>query len=235
MGLSGEYRSLAAIPSTSNKNARRPGGEAAPLDDQHLVVAARSGCRSAFNELWNLYSQRVYRTVFNITKNRQDAEDALQDSFFRAFLSLERFEGRSSFYSWVTRIAINSALGMLRKRRCHPETSHNPAFQQEEEGALREVIDLAPDPEQTYDQHQRCARLLHAIQKLPTSLQQAVETRMTENCSVKEVAYRLKISESAAKSRLYRARTRLGSSTTTGRYRPRTETAVSSCFEALQE
>jgi RNA polymerase sigma-70 factor, ECF subfamily len=178
------------------------------------VLAARSGCRSAFNELWSLYSQRVYRTVFNITKNRQDAEDALQDSFFRAFLSLESFEGRSSFYCWVTRIAINSALGMLRKRRSRPETSHNPTFQEEDEGPPREVIDLAPDPEQMYDQHQRCARLIQAIQRLPTSLQEAVQTRMTEECSVKEVASRLNISESAAKSRLYRARTLLGSSST---------------------
>ena len=167
MALSGEYISLVAIPSTSNKSARKLGDDTASLGDQHLVVAARSGCRSAFNELWNLYSHRVYRTVFNITKNRQDAEDALQDSFFRAFLSLERFEGRSSFYSWVTRIAINSALGTLRKRRCHPETSHNPAFQQEEEGALRDVIDLAPDPEQTYDQHQRCAETFAGDPKTP--------------------------------------------------------------------
>jgi RNA polymerase sigma-70 factor (ECF subfamily) len=231
MALSVEYRSLVAIPSASDKNARTFGGDTAPPSDHHLVVAARSGCRSAFNELWNLYSQRVYRTVFHITKNRQDAEDALQDSFFRAFLSLDSFEGRSSFYSWVTRIAINSALGMLRKRRCRPEASYNPGFQQEDEAAPREVIDLAPDPEQTYDQHQRCARLMRAIQKLPMSLQEAVQTRMTENCSVKEVASRLNISESAAKSRLYRARTLLGSSTT-ARYGPRGQTAVSSYSEA---
>jgi RNA polymerase sigma-70 factor, ECF subfamily len=234
MALSGEYRSFVAIHSPSDKNARRLGDDTAPLSDQHLVVAARSGCRSAFNELWNLYSHRVYKTVFNITKNKQDAEDALQDSFFRAFLSLESFEGRSSFYSWVTRIAINSALGTLRKRRCRPEASHNPAFQQEDEGAPREVIDLAPDPEQMCDQHQRCARLMQAIQRLPTSLQEAVQTRMTENCSVKEVASRLNISESAAKSRLYRARTRLGSSTT-ARYGPRAQTAVSGCSEAFPE
>jgi RNA polymerase sigma-70 factor (ECF subfamily) len=226
MALSGEYRSLVAITSAFDKSAHRLGGDAALPSDQHLVVAARSGCRSAFNELWNLYSQRVYRTVFNITKNRQDAEDALQDSFFRAFLSLESFEGRSSFYSWVTRIAINSALGVLRKRRCRPDASHNPTFQQEDENAPREVVDLALDPEQMYDQHQRCARLMQAIQRLPTSLQEAVQTRMTENCSVKEVASRLNISEAAAKSRLYRARTRLDSSTT-ARYGPRAQTVVS--------
>jgi RNA polymerase sigma-70 factor, ECF subfamily len=212
MVLSGEYESRLAAPLPSDDDVNRATGSTSYLNDQHLVLAARSGCRSAFNELWNLHSQRVYRTVFNITKNRQDAEDALQDSFFRAFLSLETFEGRSSFYSWMTRIAINSALGMLRKRRCRPETSHNPTFQQEGDCRPMEVIDLAPDPEQMYDQHQRCARLMQAIERLPSSLQEAVQTRMTEECSVKEVASRLNISESAAKSRLYRARTRLGSS-----------------------
>jgi RNA polymerase sigma-70 factor, ECF subfamily len=184
---------------------------AASLSDHHLVLAARSGCRTAFNELWNLYSRRIYKTVFKIMKNKQDAEDALQDSFFRAFLSLESFEGRSSFYSWLTRIAINSALGILRRRRSRPEISHISVFQQEDEGALEELRDWAPDPEQIYDQHQRHAKLMQAIQGLPTILREAVNPRITEGCSMKEVAYRLNISEAAAKARIHRARIRLGS------------------------
>ena len=211
----------------------RIGGYNLYLNDEHLVLAARSGCGSAFNELWNLYSQRVYRTVFNITKNRQDAEDALQDAFFRAFLSLESFEGRSSFYSWVTRIAINSALGVLRKRRCRPESPLNPTFQQEDELPPMEVVDMAPNPEQMYDQHQRCTRLMQAVQRLPTNLQAAVQTQMTADCSIKEAASKLNISQAAVKSRLYRARRRLGSSTP-ARYGPRAQAAAGSCAEASQ-
>ena len=211
----------------------RIGGYNLYLNDEHLVLAARSGCGSAFNELWNLYSQRVYRTVFNITKNRQDAEDALQDAFFRAFLSLESFEGRSSFYSWVTRIAINSALGVLRKRRCRPESPLNPTFQQEDELPPMEVVDMAPNPEQMYDQHQRCTRLMQAVQRLPTNLQEAVQTQMTADCSIKEAASKLNISQAAVKSRLYRARRRLGSSTP-ARYGPRAQAAAGSCAEGSQ-
>jgi RNA polymerase sigma-70 factor, ECF subfamily len=211
----------------------RIGGYNLYLNDEHLVLAARSGCGSAFNELWNLYSQRVYRTVFNITKNRQDAEDALQDGFFRAFLSLESFEGRSSFYSWVTRIAINSALGVLRKRRCRPESPLNPTFQQEDELPPMEVVDMAPNPEQMYDQHQRCTRLMQAVQRLPTNLQEAVQTQMTADCSIKEAASKLNISQAAVKSRLYRARRRLGSSSP-ARYGPRAQAAAGSCAEAFQ-
>ncbi len=204
MALSAEYQSPVAISLPPDNDHTTSFG------DQHLVHAARSGSGSAFNELWNLYSRRVYSTVFNITKNRQDAEDAVQDSFFRAFQALERFEGRSSFYSWVTRIAINSALGVLRKRRCRGETTHIPTFEYEDDRAPREIIDVAPDPEQVCDQNQRCARLMQAIERLPTNLQEIVQTRLTEDCSLKEVASRLKISVPAAKSRLYRARTRLG-------------------------
>jgi RNA polymerase sigma-70 factor, ECF subfamily len=214
MAVSVEYDSRVAGSLPPDHEVSRSGAYTTPLSEQHLVLAARSGCRSAFNELWNLYSRRVYSTVLNITKNRQDAEDALQDSFFRAFLALESFEGRSSFYSWVTRIAINSALGMLRKRRCRPESSAAPTFEHEEDRTPREFIDLAPGPEQMYDQDQRCARLMQAIQKLPANLQEIVQTRLTEECSVKEVASRLNISVPAAKSRLHRARTRLGLSAT---------------------
>ena len=214
MALSAEYDCRVAVSLRPDNDVSRSGGYTSSLSDQHLVLAARSGCRSAFNELWNLYSRRVYSTVFNITKNTQDAEDALQDAFFRAFLALESFEGRSSFYSWVTRIAINSALGMLRKRRCRPESSHAPSFEHEDERIPMEIIDLAPGPEQICDQEQRCARLMQAIERLPKNLQEIVQKRLTEDCSLKEVASRLKISVPAAKSRLHRARTRLGLSAT---------------------
>ena len=120
---------------TSDGDAGESVGYTGSSNDQRLVLAARSGCRTAFNNLWELYSRRVYRTILGITNNAQDAEDALQDSFFRAFVVLDSFEGRASFYSWLTRIAINSALGVLRKRRSHPETSLNTTSLQEDESA----------------------------------------------------------------------------------------------------
>ena len=211
MALSGEYGALVALTFPPNRNARRVGDDTASPSDQHLVVAARLGCRTAFNELCHRYSRRIYRTTFNITKNAQDAEDALQESFLRAFLALESFEGRASFCTWLTRIAINSALAMLRKRRCRPETSLDSTSRQEDEGGLAAFRDLAPDPEQIFGQQQRHAKLMQAIHKLPTDLREAVQARIAGDCSVKEVAYRLNISQAAAKSRLYRARTRLGS------------------------
>jgi|GEM_PF-770396 len=184
-----------------------------PSKDQHLVVAARSGCRTAFNELWNLYSRRIYRTLLGITHNAHDAEDALQDAFLRAFLAIESFEGRSSFYSWLTRIAINSALGNLRRRRSRPEASLDQGLQHQGEDAPREFRDLAPNPEQTYAAREERENLILAMRKLPSELRKAIQTRVAEDCSLREVACRLNISEAAAKSRLYRARIMLGSMT----------------------
>jgi RNA polymerase sigma-70 factor (ECF subfamily) len=202
--------------------------------DRHLVLAAQSGCETAFNELWNLYSRRVYKTVFSITKNAQDSEDATQDSLLRAFLAFESFEGRASFYSWLTRIAINSALGILRRRRSRPEISLNPTHPWDEGSVLVEFRDSAPNPEQTYERYQRRAKLIQAVHRLPTNLQEAIEVHITEECSIREVAERINISEAAVKSRLYRARKRLGSLTKTG-YRSTARAAVPDRCEVFGE
>ena len=94
------------------------------LQSKNLVAAARSGSSAAFAELREIYARRVYWKLLNMTKNREDAEDALQDTFLRAYMALHTFEERSSFYSWLTRIAINSALMILRKRRIHLSLIH---------------------------------------------------------------------------------------------------------------
>jgi RNA polymerase sigma-70 factor, ECF subfamily len=181
-----------------------------PRRDQHLVYAAQSGCRAAFDELVSLHSRHVYRTVLAITKNSEDAEDAMQESFLRAFLAISRFEGRSSFYSWLTRIAINSALMILRRRRARSEFSLSTPQERRDEIAHMDFKDLAPNPEETCYHRQRHARLTRAIRRLPPNLREIVQAYVVEECSVREVAEKFNISEAATKSRLCRARTRLG-------------------------
>lgn len=177
-----------------------------------LVAAARAGSSAAFAELRNIYWQRIYRQLLTITKNREDAEDALQDAFLRAYLALHTFEERSSFYSWLTRIAINSALLILRKRRTRFEISFDHPSDVEEDNSVLEFRDGAPSPEQVCVHRQRCARLIGSIVKLQPRLRQVIELRMKENCSIREIAQTLDISEAAVKSRLVRARARLTAS-----------------------
>src|ERR1700757_750551 len=92
-------------------------------DDDLLVSAARAGDRSAFVELYERHSRKVLPKIYRITKNHEDAEDAFQDAVMRAFVHIKNFEGRSHFTSWLTRIATNSALMVLRKRREGTEIS----------------------------------------------------------------------------------------------------------------
>jgi RNA polymerase sigma-70 factor (ECF subfamily) len=180
-----------------------------PLRSGYLVSAARVGSDAAFAELREIYSQRVYRQLLTITKNREDAEDALQDAFLRAYLALHTFEGRSSFYTWLTRIAINCAMMILRKRRIRPEISFNHPNDVEEDNVVFQFRDAGPTPEQTCVQRQLCARLLRSIRKLQPPLRKVIELQMKQSCSVREIAQTLDISEAAVKSRLLRARARL--------------------------
>src|SRR6202035_307360 len=93
------------------------------LSDEILVEVAKSGNRSAFAELWRRHSKTAFKNVYRITKNRADAEDVIQDAWIRALVHLTGFDGRAAFSTWITRIAINSALMTLRRRRSRPETS----------------------------------------------------------------------------------------------------------------
>ena len=180
------------------------------LQSKTLVAAARTGSSAAFAELREIYAPRVYRKLVTMTKNREDAEDALQDTFLRAYMALHTFEERSSFYTWVTRIAINSALMILRKRRLHPEVSFDSPNETEEASSGFEFKDTGPSPEHICVHRQRYACMLRSIWNLQPRLRQVVEMQMM-NRSIREIAEALEISEAAVKSRLSRARARLAS------------------------
>lgn len=176
---------------------------------RNLVAAARSGSAAAFAELREIYGQRVYRKLLTMTRNREDAEDALQDTFLRAYLAIHTFEERSSFYTWVMRVAINSALMILRKRRLHPEVSFDGPGETEEAIAGFEIKDSGPSPERICVHRQRYAYMVRSIWNLQPRLRQVLEMQMTEDYSIREIARALEISEAAVKSRLSRARARL--------------------------
>jgi len=181
--------------------------ERSALSETRLVLAAQAGSSAAFAELQGRYARRLYRTIIAITKNREDAEDALQETFLRAHLALCNFEGRSSVYSWLTRIAINSALMVLRKRRARPEFLFDPSTDEvEKDPSQLEIKDHSLNPEQVCDQRERRACILRAIQRLDPKLRIALQIRVRYGCSIKEIAETLGISEAAAKTRLHRAR-----------------------------
>lgn len=176
------------------------------LNDQNLVVRAKAGDTAAFVELGERHSTKVRRTVYRITRNWEDAEDALQESLLKAFRHLNGFENRSSFSSWLTRIAINSALMTLRKRRACKEVSIDVVGDDYEIFGRLELQDLSEDPERRYARCEREELLKQAMLQLTPGLRDAIQLQQAKECSLRELAERLGISLSAAKSRLLRAR-----------------------------
>src|SRR5271170_2955814 len=152
-----------------------------PSRSKQLVADARSGSAAAFAELREIYAKRVYRKLLIITKNREDAEDALQDTFLRAYKALHTFEERSSFYTWVTTIAINSALMILRSRRIRSEVSFDRRSETEEDFPDFELKDTGPTPEHICVHRQRYAHTLRSIRKLQPRLE-VIEMQMMDNC-----------------------------------------------------
>jgi len=189
------------------------GDEDARSRDLELVAAARAGSNVAFEELQSRYSRRLYWRIHSITRNHEDAEDVLQETFLRAYLALDSFEGRSQFATWITRIATNSALMVLRRRRRRPEVSFELASECGECVATIDVRDTALNPEQHYDLRQRSDRALRAIGKLNVKLRTPMATWIKQDCSIKEVARSLDLPLATVKSRLHRARKRLTRST----------------------
>lgn len=184
-------------------------GELAARPDDQLVTAVQAGVPGAFSELYATYSPRLYRTILAITRNPEDTEDALQDTFLRVHLALRTFEGRSGIYSWLTRIAINSALMILRRRRARPETLFDPHPDPREDTPCFEVKDSSPNPEQICDLRERRVRMFHAIRNLKPQLQTPIRMHLTLGSSAKEIGHALNVSEAAVKARLRRARRRL--------------------------
>lgn len=177
--------------------------------DEEVVAAIRAGSGAAFEKLQNLYSHRLYRQIFSITRNREDAEDALQDTFLRAFLRIDSFEGKSQLFTWLTRIAINSALMCLRKRRRRVEVSLQEQSESGEEIYSFDVRDTALNPEEICDLGQRFTCISGAIERLDPKLRTAVSIWISTEGSMKEIAQTLDVSIASVKARLHRARKRL--------------------------
>jgi len=175
--------------------------------DEVLVGAAKSGDRLAFAELWKRHSSTVFKVAYRITKNRDDAEDVIQEAWMRAYVHLNTFDGRAKFSTWLTRVVINSALLTLRRKRARPETSME--ITDGETWQPREFADQTKNVDELYVMRERTERLRRAICRLQPSLRNVVEIHQSTDRSVRETAKLAGISVAATKSRLLRARAAL--------------------------
>jgi RNA polymerase sigma factor (sigma-70 family) len=199
---------------------KSPIGITTDTGDMHLVAAAKNGDHQAYAELCRRHSQRTLRTVLRITRNVADAEDTLQESLLKAYMHIGEFDGRSAFSSWLTRIAINNALMLLRKKRSQPVYSFE-TDPQAEDVKFAEPTETSHNPEESCIQKALENELAKAILYLPPSLRDIVQHHYREHASVAQTAKTFGISESAVKSRLFRARSRIRMHLETTKYPPR--------------
>ena len=176
------------------------------MDDNALVEAAKGGDRTAFEFLFERHQQKIMSRAFRVTGNYQDSEDVVQQSFQNAFVHLKEFEGRSSFATWLTRIALNEALMLRRKWWKGREVSIDEPTPKEEASLVLDIPDSRPNPE-GYCSRRECQRLLvAAIDELRPGLRAAVQICDLNERSLSETAEVLGLSIVAVKSRLNRAR-----------------------------
>ncbi|MGA8768029.1 MAG: sigma-70 family RNA polymerase sigma factor [Candidatus Acidiferrales bacterium] len=189
--------------------ARRPLPSQVVKDDESaLVAAAKAGDISAFETLVGRYERKIFRLTQNITQNREDAEDAMQEAFLKSFEHLQSFEGNSRFYTWLVRIAVNQALMKLRKRRPNV-VSLDEEIDTGEDLVPREVEDWGPSPADRYAQTELSEILTKVIGELDPPFRIVFQLRDIEELSTEETAEALGLSVPAVKSRLLRARLKL--------------------------
>jgi RNA polymerase sigma-70 factor (ECF subfamily) len=173
-----------------------------------LVDRAQRGDLEAFESLVNRYERKIFRLAQNITQNKEDAEDVMQEAFVKAYQHLPDFQRNSRFYTWLVRIAVNQALMKLRKRRPNV-VSLDQELETQDDSVPRDVKDWGPSPEQRFEQTELRGILDAAIAELDPNYRIVFQLRDIEELSTEETADALDISVPAVKSRLLRARLRL--------------------------
>jgi RNA polymerase sigma-70 factor, ECF subfamily len=183
--------------------------EAAVFDEAGLVAQARLGDETAFTELAERYQRNIFRLAQNITQNREDAEDVLQETFLKAYQHLPEFEGHSKFYTWIVRIAVNESLMKLRKRKWDKTVWLDEPLTVGEDTVAREIAVWEDNPEQRYSQEELRGILDKAVNGLAPPYRTVFALRDMEGLSTEETAEALDLSIPAVKSRLLRARLQL--------------------------
>ena len=164
---------------------------------------------TAFEEILVRDREKLYRLAYGMLRNREDAEDALQNAFWNAFRRLPAFEGRSTLSTWITRIVINSALMIIRRRKSHLEYSLDGVIEDQPESLARCVMDCRPGPEQICAAVELLQITESQLLKLSASEQAAFRHFVVYEHSMKESAWALGVPAATVKSRVYRTRRKL--------------------------
>lgn len=185
-------------------------GTGTAVDDRELVDAARAGDRAAFRTLFERYQRRAYSLAFGVVRNPDDALDIVQDAFIKAHRYLDKFEGTSSFYTWLYRIVMNLAIDHIRKTRRSRSVDFSEATVKEDDARIGED-DLLPrilggHPGRALMDKQIRARIEAALSELSDNHRAVLVMRELEGLSYEEMAQVMGCSKGTIMSRLFHAR-----------------------------
>ena len=184
----------------------RPTGQGPLVDpDAESVARVQGGDLDAFEDLMNRHSRRIYRTLVGILGDPEEARDAMQDAFFKAFRHLGDFQGRSKFSTWLVSIASNTGLQLLRERK-RLQSLDDDRFESEEGFRPKELRSWADDPEQLYSKAEIQELVEDTVMKLPAKYRVVLVLRDIEQLPAEEAAAALGLGIPALKARLLRGR-----------------------------
>jgi RNA polymerase sigma-70 factor (ECF subfamily) len=178
-------------------------------NEEKLIRAGQQGDQQAVETLFRRYQRQLFQTALRVLGNAEDAEDALQDGLLSAYRNLRRFEGRSQFSTWLTRIVINAALMRRRRAKARPAVSLDETPREEELPASERFADDGPNPEQVFAGTELREMISENLEELSPLLRTAFLLREVEGYSTGEAAKKLGVTENTLKARLWRARHQL--------------------------
>jgi RNA polymerase sigma-70 factor (ECF subfamily) len=178
-------------------------------EEAALLASAMAGDSAAFESLVMPHWGALLRVTERILRNREDAEDAVQNALLDAFRNLNRFQGRSRFSSWLTRIAINAALMGLRATRRGRAISLDEVFESGETQPRIHLVEMRPNPEEEYLSKESHGLLQKGLKKLSPLHIEVLQLLGTQELSAKDAASFLKVPVGTVKARLHRARAKL--------------------------
>jgi len=175
--------------------------------EHELVDHAKNGDQSAFRQIMERHNRRLYRVARAVMRDDTEAEDVVQETYLRAFSNLSKFRGESSLTTWLTRIALNEALGRKRKQRATVTLESLETAQETSAQIIQfPAMDTEADPERSAAQHEIRRLLERAMDALPEAFRLVFVMRDVEEMSIEETAAHLGIRPETVKTRLHRAR-----------------------------
>ncbi|WOO41101.1 sigma-70 family RNA polymerase sigma factor [Rubellicoccus peritrichatus] len=204
---------MAHSSAISKSVAVRTADQAVSADsDMAIVRQVQAGDVAAFDRLTVKYRERLFSVVYNLTSNREDANDLTQDAFIKAFRSINKFKGRSSFFTWLYRIAVNGAISHLKKNRLRRFFSLEDLNESAGSKEILDALAVKTGTEKPALLNELQEKLNEALQKLSLKHRTVVVLFEIEGLSHQEIAEVTKTSEGTVRSRLHYAKQQLQSS-----------------------